>query len=302
MNMRIARGIWRLADPKISLTSVAGITVGATLAHHDVGIAWNWLGVTLLAYFCIEVAKNAWGEVFDYDSGVDQAVAREDRTSFSGGKRVLVENLLTRRQTWLMAAGFSAAGIALGCLIVFWREPLALWIGVAGFLLGWSYHGPPLQLAYRGLGELDVVICYGPLIVLSTYLIQTHQLSWLSFWLSLPLGFLIAAFLLVNEFPDYEADRRHGKRNLVARLGPDHARWLVPGVYGMGLVSIVLLPVTGLPGTVWLGALAALPAAWVSVLVLKQPRSFYRHTPAQPLALVSFLLYAACIAIAFAMV
>jgi 1,4-dihydroxy-2-naphthoate octaprenyltransferase len=78
--------------------------------------------------------------------------------------------------------------VALGAVEVILREPLAIWIGAMGVVLGWSYHGPPLRFAYRGLGELDVVVCYGPLVVLSVYLIQTGTLSWPAFWLSLPLG------------------------------------------------------------------------------------------------------------------
>ena len=186
-------GFWRLADPKISLTSVASIYLGVSVAAAEGAFSAPWLVVTVLAFFALEVAKNAWGDIFDYDSGVDLAVAPEDRTDFSGGKRVLVDGLLTRAQTRAIAVGFALAGLALGLAIVLLREPAALWIGALGFVLGWSYHGPPLRLAYRGLGELDVVLCYGPLIALSTYLIQAHRLSWEVFWLSLPLGIVIAA-------------------------------------------------------------------------------------------------------------
>ena len=272
-------GLWRLADPKISLTSAASMYLGISVATSEGHFSLTWIAVTFIAFFAVEVAKNAWGDVFDYDSGNDLAVAPEDRTAFSGGKRVLVDGLLTRRQTWAIATGFTLGSFALGLVIVLLREPAALWIGAVGFVLGWSYHGPPLRLAYRGLGELDVVLCYGPLIALSTYLILAHQLSWQVFWLSLPLGIVIAAFLWVNEFPDYPADRRAGKHNLVARLGrPTAAR---------------ALPLTGLPAAVWLGAIAFVPAAYACVEVWRAPETFHRSKPVQPAALVTFLLYSA---------
>jgi 1,4-dihydroxy-2-naphthoate octaprenyltransferase len=295
MSAGMLRGLWRLADPKISLTSVAGITVGvaAVLVSADALIAWDWLAVTFAAYFCVEVAKNAWGEVVDWDSGVDAAVDPADRTDFSGGKRVLVDRLLTRRQTWAVAALFTLSGLALGAAIVFVREPAAFWIGAIGFVLGWSYHGPPLKLAYRGLGELDVVACYGPLIVLSTELIQVHSMSPGALGLSLPLGLLIAAFLIVNEFPDYRADRAHGKRNLVVRLGRRRAAWLLVAVYGVAFALLASLPLLGLPGGVLLGGIAAIPAAAAALQVLRRPENFHRDRPAQPLALVAFLAYAA---------
>jgi 1,4-dihydroxy-2-naphthoate octaprenyltransferase len=242
--------------------------------------------------FCMEVAKNAWGDVFDYDSGTDLAVALEDRTDFSGGKRVLVDDILTRRQTWLIAFVFAFLGLTLGALIVFVREPAVFWLGAVGLALGWSYHGPPLQLAYRGLGELDVVICYGPVIALSTYVMMTGQYAADPVWLSLPLGVLIAAFLWVNEFPDYAADLGAGKNNLVARLGKERAARLLPVIYLAGFALLAALPaLTGMSGAILLGFLA-LPAAVPAVYwTLRDPQTFHRHKPVQPAALLAFVLY-----------
>lgn len=293
MKNRFWTGFWRLADPKISLTSVASIYIGAAVAASESAFSLAWLLVLVVAFFAIEVAKNAWGDVFDYDSGTDQAVAPEDRTAFSGGKRVLVDNLLTRDQTWAMAAGFTLLGLGAGAAIVFLREAAAFWIGVVGFVLGWSYHGPPLRLAYRGLGELDVVVCYGPLIALSTYLVLAHGLSWEVFWLSVPLGLIIAAFLWVNEFPDYLADRAHGKRNLVVRLGRARASRVLPWIYAAAFLILTTLPSAGFPDMVLLGWLAAAPAAYVSYQVWHAPESFHRRVPAQPAALIAFLVYSA---------
>ena len=241
----------------------------------------------------MEVAKNAWGDVFDYDSGTDLAVAPQDRTAFSGGKRVMVDELLTRRQTWAIAFAFGAAGLALGAAIVLLREPAAAWIGVLGLALGWSYHGPPMRFAYRGLGELDVVICYGPLIALSTCLILTHRLSMDVVWLSVPLGLYIAAFLWVNEFPDYQADRGHGKRNLVVRLGRHRASRMLPWIYAAALCMTLGLPFAGLPPTAMLGLVAAPAALFACIPVWRDPEGFHRYAPAQPAALIAFLLYAA---------
>ncbi|MDT8410672.1 MAG: prenyltransferase [Wenzhouxiangellaceae bacterium] len=286
-------GFWRLADPKISLTSLAAIYVGVSVAAAEAAFSWTWLAVTLLAFFALEVAKNAWGEVFDYDSGTDLAVAPEDRTAFSGGKRVMVDGLLTRGQTWAMAAGFTSLGLLAGLAIVLLREPSAFWIGLVGFSLAWSYHGPPLRLAYRGLGELDVALCYGPLITLSAYLIQAHALSWQVFWLSLPLGLIVAAFLWVNQFPDYLADRSHGKRNLVVRLGREPASRVLVLIYLAAFGVLALVPLSGLPKSVWLGGLAVIPAAYACYYTWQQPRSFHRSRPVQPAALIAFLVYSA---------
>jgi len=288
---KLWEGFWRLADPKISITSLACMVVGGSVAAADGPIDWTWLAVLGVALFCMEVAKNAWGDVFDYDSGTDLAVAPEDRTHFSGGKRVLVDELLTRDQTWAMAIGFGVVGVALGAAIVFVREPSVFWIGVVGLALGWSYHGPPLKLAYRGLGELDVVLCYGPVLAVATYVIQTGDFSWTALWLSLPLGIFIAAFLWVNEFPDFLADRSAGKNNLVARLGRRAASRVLPFIYAAGFALLVALVVSGLPTPVLLGFIALPSAGYVCAKVWSEPETFYRRHPVQPAALFTFVLY-----------
>jgi len=292
MNARFWAGLRHLTDLRITLpTSLASIYLGVAVSASDGPISAFWLAVTVLAFFAVEVAKEAWGDIFDYDTGDDLAVAPTDRTRFSGGDRVLVDHLLSHRQASGIAVVFALAGLALGATIVLWREPSALWIGILGFGLAWSYNGPPLRLSYRGFGELDVAVCYGPLIALSTYLIQAHRLSWEVFWLSLPLGITIAAFLWVNEFPDFDADRTTSKRNLVVRLGRGTAARVLPLPYLAALAILVTLPSVGLPRTVWLAALFVPPATYACFHAWRAPDTFYRSKPVQPAALLAFLLY-----------
>ncbi len=294
MASQFSVGFWRLADPKISITSIASMAIGASLAARDGSFSWYWLLVMGLAMFCMEVAKNAWGDVYDYDSGTDLAVKQEDRTDFSGGKRVLVDNILTRRQTWAIALLFGAGGLALGAMMVFLREPSIFWLGTVALVLGWSYHGPPLQLVYRGLGELDVVLCYGPLIALATYALLTHSYHVDVIWASVPLGLFIAAFLWVNEFPDYEADRSVGKNNLVVRLGRQRASRVLPIIYLFALLVLVAAVWRGaLPPLALLGVAGAIPATVAVWWTWQEPQTFYRHRPVQPLALLAFVLLSA---------
>ena len=294
MPSNLSRGFWHLADPKISITSAASMAIGASLAADSPGFSWIWLLVLGLAMFCMEVAKNAWGDVIDYDSGTDLAVAPEDRTDFSGGKRVMVDGLLTRSQTWAIAGGFSAAGLALGALMVFVREPMLFPLGVAALALGWSYHGPPLKLAYRGLGELDVVLIYGPAIAVASYVLMTGSFNSDIIWASVPLGVFIAAFLWVNEFPDFLADRQCGKRNLVVVLGRYRASRVLPLIYlcGLGLLALAIARDT-LPVAASLGAIAALPAGIAVIFTWREPETFHRQRPVQPMALLAFVLLSA---------
>jgi 1,4-dihydroxy-2-naphthoate octaprenyltransferase len=265
--------------------------LGACAAARDGALSWKWLALTVLGIFLIEIAKNASGEIVDFDSGTDQAVTTEDRSPFSGGKRVLIDGLLTRRQTIGIAAVFYVLGIAAGLLIVAYREPQILWLGVVGVGLAYFYHAPPFKLSYRGLGEVAVGLCYGPLITAGTYLVQRGTVTPEVILLATPLGLLIAAFLWINEFPDYRADSVSRRLNLVVRLGRPKAARVFVAMMMVAAVGLTLLPLAGIPVAVYLGALFLVPAAVASRILLRHAEVTARVVPAQAMTLIAFVLY-----------
>lgn len=295
----LAAGIWRVADPKITLASVASMIVGASAAAWQGPIAWGWLAITVVGVFCVEAAKNASGEVFDWDSGADQGVRDDERSPFSGGKRVIVDQLMTRGETAVVAAAFYAIALAAGLAIVVEREPRVLWLGMIGVGLAFFYHAPPLKLAYRGLGELAVALAYGPVIAAGTYLVQRNALDTGVLIASIPIGIAIGAFLWINEFPDARADAAAGKRTLVVRLGRPRAARVFVGLVAVAYLAVLALPLAGLPIATWLG-LAGLPAGVTAARRLyRHPEATHHIVPAQANTLTSFVLAAVGIATGF---
>jgi 1,4-dihydroxy-2-naphthoate octaprenyltransferase len=297
LDERFWRGVWRVADPKITLASAASMLLGTALAAADGPISWGWLAAVVAGIFCIEAAKNASGEIFDWDSGADLAVAEADRSPFSGGKRILVDRLVTRRQAIGIAAAFYALGGAAGLAVVLLREPAVLALGVAGVALAYFYHAPPLRLSYRGLGEIAVALTYGPLICAGTYLVQRHTAPprvWLA---SLPLGILVGAFLWINEFPDRRADATAGKRTLVVRLGAARASTAYAGIVAAALVALLLLPLAGLPPAVLFGAVGFLPLFAAARRLRASPEVTARVVAAQGWTLLGFVLVALAMSI-----
>ncbi len=289
----LGAGFWRLADPKITLASMSSILLGAAAAFHSGAHAWGWLAVVVLGIFALEWAKNASGEIFDFASGTDQAVQAPDRSPFSGGKRVLVDGLLTERETWAIAIAGYAICIAAGLVIVFAREPAVLWLGFAGVALAFCYHAPPLQLSYRGWGEAAVFVAYGPLICAGTYLVLMQSLPLWVLWLALPLGVLIAAFLWINEFPDYRADAGAGKRTLVVRLGRVRAARVFALLVASAFVLLLLSLAFGVPRGALGGLIALVPATAATRTLLAAPEDTQRIVPAQAKTLLAFVTYAA---------
>ena len=92
-------------------------------------------------------------------------------------------------------------------------------------------------------------------------LVQTEKLEWEAFALSVPIGLLSAAILVVNNVRDIDTDRRAGKRTLAVRLGRARARRLYEAMLALAFVSPVVIWVAG-GLTAWiLLALLALPLA-----------------------------------------
>ena len=293
MASRFAQGLWRLADPKISLASFAGLFMATCMAAADGELAIGWLLLTVVAIFLVEVAKNAYGEIVDFDSGTDLAVAPGDRSPFSGGKRVLVDGLMSAGQARAVAFVCYAGAIAIGLAIVIYREPQVLVPGLLGMALAWFYHGGALRLSYHGFGELAVAICYGPLVVAGCYLVQTGTVTVCVLQAAAALGVLVAGFLWINQFPDYAADQSAGKRNLVVRLGQQNASLAYVVILATGYLILVFTAVAypACGGLLW--GLAGLPAALFSAhRLLSAGGDTQRLIPAQAACLASFVLMA----------
>lgn len=286
-------GLWRLADPKISLASFAAILLGACAAAREGSLHWGWLAVTVFGIFAIEVAKNASGEIFDFDSGTDLAVAVKDRSPFSGGKRVLVDGLLKRRETIFISAVGYLTGAAAGFWIIAVSEPRVLWIGLVGLGCAYFYHATPLQLSYRGLGELAVGVCYGPLIASGTFLVQRGNVPFTIVGPSITLGLLIAAFLWINEFPDYAADKATGKRTLVVRVGRRKASRTFAVMICLAFLWLAALPWLGCPKSLWGGFVAVPVATDAACCLWRRFDDTSALVPAQSRTLITFMLFAA---------
>lgn len=221
-------GTWRLSDPKIALASFVPFLAGVALArvanvHIDAIVALS----AYAAIFLVEVGKNAVNDLVDFRSGADQALRDDERSPFSGGKRVLVDKLLTERELGTIGWTCFALAAAIGAWVTLSRAPELLILGAVAGVVAIAYSLPPLKLSYRGLGELFVGLTYGPGIVLGTTLLLGGSLTREAVVVSATLGTLIALVLMANEIPDERVDRLARKNTLIVRLGRDRAIGLI---------------------------------------------------------------------------
>lgn len=259
---KVYKGFWQLADPKIWVASTVPMAVAVTfsLILHPERFSLFWCLLAVVGIYLIEIGKNALNEYVDFKAGVDQAVDTEHRTPFSGGKKTIVDGLLTLNQSLIIAVITFAAAALIGLLVVFLHEFTVLYVGLAGFGLAILYSLPPFKLAYRGLGEFTVGLVFGPLVLNGMYVAMTGQFDLPPLLASLPLGFLIANVLWINQFPDYEADLSGGKRNGVVRLGKKRAIRVYALLFAAAYVSLAVMALA-VAGYFFLLGLATIPLA-----------------------------------------
>jgi 1,4-dihydroxy-2-naphthoate octaprenyltransferase len=237
----------------------------------------NWLhfALALVGAVCAHISVNAFNEHFDFKSGLD---ARTQRTPFSGGSGTLQARADMARPALVTAWTAFAVTALTGLYFVFLRGPAILPLGILGLFLLYAYtpwltRNPFLCLIAPGLG-------FGPLMVMSVHFALTGAYSWTAFVASLVPFFLVSDLLLLNQFPDMEADRGVGRRHFPILIG----RKTSSLIYGAFLLSAYLTIVLGvafglLPAISLIGLLGAIIAVPAGINAFRYSEDIDRLVP-----------------------
>lgn len=238
------------ARPRTLPAAIAPVLVGTAAAV-------EWFGslprvgafvAALLGSIFIQIGTNLANDYSDAKRGADTV----DRL---GPVRVTSAGLVTPQRvlvaTWIAFAVAVACGIYLTAV----AGIVILLIGIVSIAAGVLYTGGPRPYGYAGLGEVFVFLFFGLVAVNGSYYVQVEQLDALPLGLSISLGFLATAILVVNNVRDVETDRRAGKMTMAVRVGRHNAvvlyRLLVLGAFLVLPITLVgadasLLPLIGL--------------------------------------------------------
>jgi 1,4-dihydroxy-2-naphthoate octaprenyltransferase len=236
--------IWLMAArPRTLPAAIAPVIVGTSLAGFaHVFHPLRFLAALLGALF-IQVGTNLSNDYSDARRGADE----DDRL---GPVRVTAGGLVPPRQ--VLVATYATFGLAVlaGVYLVVVAGWQLLIVGAASILAGVAYTGGPRPYGYEGLGEAFVFLFFGVVAVAGSFFVQVKHLSWEAFALSVPVGLLAAAILVVNNVRDIDSDRRAGKQTLAVKLGRERTRGLFAAVI---YLAYVLAPVTWVfgPTTAW---------------------------------------------------
>jgi 1,4-dihydroxy-2-naphthoate octaprenyltransferase len=248
------------ARPRTLPAAIAPVLVGTMAAVFATGGDRFRVGAfiaALLGSVFIQIGTNLANDYSDARRGAD-AVDRLGPVRVTAAGLVAPRRVLTA--TWVAFAVAVACGIYLTTV----AGPLILLVGVLSIAAGVLYTGGPRPYGYEGLGELFVFLFFGLVAVNGSYYVQLERLDGLPFGLSVSVGLLVTAILVVNNLRDIETDRRVGKRTLAVRLGRERTRNLYRALLA---TALVLLPATLL---LWNGPAAALLGLLAAPIALRQ--------------------------------
>jgi 1,4-dihydroxy-2-naphthoate octaprenyltransferase len=251
-------GVARAPFLVLSITLVA---VGAAAAAYDGAFGWVPTLLALVGLVALHTAVNALNEASDMTTGID---LHTRRTPFSGGSGTLPSGQLSVRSTRTFALTSAALGGLIGvhfALQLGWGFAALMAFGAAAVLLYSEV------FARSGLGELCAGLGLGALPVWGTAWVQGRPPDAAALWAGIPAFLMTFNLLLLNEFPDEEADRVGGRRNLVLLFGRRAAAAIYSGAALLAPASILAAVALGALPRLALLALApslllARPVAW----------------------------------------
>jgi 1,4-dihydroxy-2-naphthoate octaprenyltransferase len=238
----------------VPMTLFAGLVAGL-LAIRQPGFSTGPYLLALLGILGAHVANNLMNDLFDTEVGQDTAAY--PRAMYA--PHPILSGLTTRRQLAITALGVNLADLVIMVVLVVLRGWPVLAFALGGFALSYAYTAPPLRLKKRGLGEVDVLVTWGPLMIAGTYFSATGHLPWQIWVAALPYALLCTTVLMGKHTDKTPYDAPLGITTLPVLLGRERSlaatRAMIAGFY---LLTVLAVAVRALPWTA-LAVLGALP-------------------------------------------
>ncbi len=254
------------ARPRTLTAAVAPVAIGTAAAHAAGGVAWGPALAALAGAGLLQIGTNFANDVFDAEKGADTAERK-------GPVRAVAAGLISAAA--MRAAMIVTFGLAVAVgvyLVTIGGWPIVA-IGLASVAAGVAYTGGPWPLGYHGLGDLFVMIFFGQVAVCGTAYVQVGDVPALAWWLSLPVGAVATAILVVNNLRDAETDVKVGKRTLAVRFGRRFALVEYTALLALAHGVPIALGLGAVEGVGAWTLLGAATAPWAVVLVRRLVRA-----------------------------
>ena len=223
---------------KFILASIIAVSNGVAISYWKTGTIDP--GYALLTYFgimCLHISVDLLNDYSDFKRGID---TNTKRTRYSGGTGVIPENLINPKVIYFVGVVFLILGGLTGLYFVTVKGIVILILLSFAIISIYFYS---TNIVNAGLGELFVAV-KGCMIVMGSYYIQSNTIDLTSVFIGIIVGLLSSVVLLVTSFPDYDADKKGGRRTLVILSGKENSVKIFTAVimvtYGMIVVGAIL--------------------------------------------------------------
>lgn len=278
---------WLMAARPKTLTAAFAPVLVATFLARGQGYAVDWLLSTyaLISSLCIQVATNLVNDALDFKKGADN-------NNRIGPARVTQQGLLTSQQVLVGGGVFFLAAFLFSIPLIL-KGGVAIAIVVAcSIASGYIYTGGPYPLAYKGLGDLFVILFFGIVSTVSIYYIQTLHINASPFLAGVQVGFLCTVLIAINNLRDCEEDGKVGKMTLAVRFGKTFSR--------MEIALLTFIPFALCFFWIQLGFVFAAVLPWMTILLaVKLVKNIWKTEPGKVYNV--FLGFAALIHLSFSL-
>lgn len=193
--------------------AISPVLIGTSYAEQ---ITWINAALALIVALFLQIAVNYANDYSDGIKGTDQNRIGPIRLVASE----LASAVAVRNAAYISFLIAAIAGSILSFNISMWL----FLIGGISILAAWGYTGGKKPYGYIGFGELSVFVFFGLVATIGSYYIQSEELNWQIFLLSIPVGCLSCAVLVINNLRDLSNDKLVGKRTLAVLLGDKKTR------------------------------------------------------------------------------
>lgn len=246
------------------------IGLSATYKYYAGPVDFNWIHAVLLVVGVVtaHASVNMFNEYSDFKTGIDFNTVR---SPFSGGSGMIVTGKTSPSKVLFAAVSTLIGAFLIGLyfsIVSHWSIMVISLLGALTILFYTSF------MAKYMLGELFSGLTLGSLVVIGTYIAMTATpemafadlLPKSVIWISVPSGILTSLLLLLNEFPDVEADKKGGRKHLVIYFGKQKSAYIYAGGMFLTFFVVALIPVFGLSSPWFFISMLTFPLALKAVI------------------------------------
>ena len=188
--------------------------------------------LVLLIGICLQILVNLFNDLGDYEKGVDNEKRLGPERSLQSGK-------ISKKEMRKLIAFVISITLILGFIAFLNSGITVIFLGISLILIAYLYTSGPFPYGYKGLGEIMVILIFGPVTILGALFLFDIEYNLIILLISIICGLSTSTIILTNNIRDLENDYTHNKITLAVKLGEKKSRILY--ILTIFLISLLLL-------------------------------------------------------------